>query len=63
MAPKIKSKSAPKKRTQPAEENGASTSKPQIYARRRDGTDPNDPVRVYADGKLLEDHRLVIYIT
>ncbi|KAL4524585.1 hypothetical protein Ndes2526B_g06783 [Nannochloris sp. 'desiccata'] len=50
MAPKAKSKSLPKKRTQSAEDNGASTSQPQIIARRRDGTDPNDPVRIYADG-------------
>jgi hypothetical protein len=51
MAPKAK-KSAPKKRTQSTGDNGASTSQPQIIPRRRDGTDPNDPVRIYADGKL-----------
>jgi hypothetical protein len=60
MAPKAENKSTPKKRTQPAEDNGASTSQPQINARRRDGTDPNDPVRIYADGKLEKEHRTMI---
>ena len=52
MAPKAKAKTAPKKEVQTAGENGASTSQPPVNARRRDGTDPNDPVRIYADGKL-----------
>jgi hypothetical protein len=54
MAPKAKSKkTASKKKTQPSGDNEASTSQPQtIIPRRRDGRDPNDPVRIYADGKL-----------
>ena len=32
---------------------GPSTSTPPPNPRKRDGTDPNDPVRIYADGKTL----------
>jgi hypothetical protein len=53
MAPKAKAQSALKKKAQAAGNNVASTSQPQMNARRRDGTDPNDPVRIYADGKQL----------